>query len=118
MFFLDAANEGFLNTFKFDSRNDPRVPYSIVMSSPVISYVKMGGECAILDGSGYDTATALIAWEVMRTVNWSAVAPATSFFNEARHFLCFYHQRCHSTGPRRENIIPAADLASRCFLCA
>lgn len=34
--------------------------------------------CSVLDGSGYDMAIALIAREVLSSIDWLAVAPETA----------------------------------------
>lgn len=52
-----------------------RVLYLIAISSLVTSLVKTAGVCAILDSSGNDVATALLAWKVMRSIDWLAVMP-------------------------------------------
>lgn len=49
-----------------DSRIESGAAYSIVMPSPIISFVERADVCAIPDSSGYDMATALVAWKVMR----------------------------------------------------
>lgn len=35
--------------------------------------MKIVGVCAILNGSDYDTAIALMAWKIMGSVDWTAV---------------------------------------------
>lgn len=73
--FLHAASEGFLDTLKRDSFIDSRVLHFVAISSLLISYVEAVGVCAILDGSGYNIATAVIACKVMRSPDWLAVLP-------------------------------------------
>lgn len=45
------------------------VPYLVAMSSAFISLMEIVGGCAILHDSGFNKATALMAWRVMRLVD-------------------------------------------------
>lgn len=72
---LHAASGRLLEISNRNSPDDPCVSYFVAMSSPVIFLVKTAGVCAILDGSGYDIATAIVAWEVMRSVEWLVLTP-------------------------------------------
>lgn len=47
----------------------------VAISLLAISLVETVGVCAILDGRGHDTATALMAWEVMGSIDWLALTP-------------------------------------------
>lgn len=69
MSFVNAASEGFLDTFRCDSQVELRVPYLIAMQLPVVFLVESAGVCAILEGSKYDIATALLAWDVLRLID-------------------------------------------------
>lgn len=72
---VQASSERFFDTCKCDSRIEPRVPHLVAILSPVMSLVKTVGVLAILDGSGYDMAPALMAWEIIRSTDWLAVTP-------------------------------------------
>lgn len=47
-----------------------------VMPPPVISLTETAGVCAILEGPGYDMATALMAWEILKPIDRLATTPS------------------------------------------
>lgn len=73
--FCRAASKGILEIFKCDSHIGPRISYLAAISSPAISLLETIGTCAILNDSVYVIATALLALEVMRVIDWLAVTP-------------------------------------------
>lgn len=58
-----------------DTRATSRAPYLVSLSSSAISLEETVGAGAVLDGFGYDTATAFLAWKIMWPTVWMVVMP-------------------------------------------
>lgn len=72
--FLQAVCKRFLGKLRCYACFLSRVPYPGATLSAAISSMDTGGACAILDGSGYDMATALVA----RETTWLGVCKAVT----------------------------------------
>lgn len=76
MSLIQASIEGFLDTFKCDSHIEVRVRcwVAILLFGFLVDTV---GDWTILDGSGYDMATAFMSQGSMRFIDWMDATPGS-----------------------------------------
>lgn len=77
-FSLRATSKTFLDAFRSYFCVEPSAFYLVAMSSSVIALVDTVGVSDILDGADYDMATAIMAWELVRSIEWMAVRSDTA----------------------------------------